>query len=326
MFRKECAALIGAVVVLAAPAIAGEYHNSGQLVCSDCHTMHASKDGQTWAPTEGLLKYSSTNALCLSCHDGTDTSAPDVIASGTASAPNKTVSTPYINKFGSSGGFFQSDYQSAPNPAGHDILQASVTAPGGGPTLSGMNCATCHEPHGNDNYRNLVANPGGTTTSVSVRLGQDVIENIAVNAQSPNPSTAYDSGNVAYIHNTSPNTGLSTWCASCHPNFHENVPNKHKSDEAISYTHWTQGTGIGFGTDIEDGTAGIPRVRFEAAAGTTAFSGATSVSSSNRVVCVSCHKAHGSKYDSCLVWPYYTQNETGKDRTAACGQCHDKGS
>ena len=50
---------------------AGEYHTSQQNICSDCHVSHASKSGQTWIPTEKLLKSSEGQVpLCTSCHDG----------------------------------------------------------------------------------------------------------------------------------------------------------------------------------------------------------------------------------------------------------------
>jgi formate-dependent nitrite reductase cytochrome c552 subunit len=81
------------------------------------------------------------------------------------------------------------------------------------------------------------------------------------------------------------------------------------------------GAGTGFGVDVGDALAGIPRVRFSQVGTTYATSG--TVGTANKVFCLSCHKAHGSKYDSTVVWPHYTSGAA--DQTSACGQCHNSG-
>lgn len=64
----------------------GDYHNGDQLICSDCHTMHASLQhnyqgttaaegnipGFPWStePNQKLLKFADPLDLCISCHDG----------------------------------------------------------------------------------------------------------------------------------------------------------------------------------------------------------------------------------------------------------------
>jgi hypothetical protein len=56
------------------------------------------------------------------------------------------------------------------------------------------------------------------------------------------------------------------------------------------------------------------------------------VDEDNQVMCLTCHKAHGSKYDNMLVWPYARYSGTGVptsyrpiDSNTACQQCHNRG-
>ena len=51
------------------------------------------------------------------------------------------------------------------------------------------------------------------------------------------------------------------------------------------------------------------------------YSAATAVASNNEVFCLTCHKAHGSEYNSSMRWPY---QEDGSN--LGCQQCHNKGS
>ena len=95
--------------------------NGAHEICSDCHVAHASSQDESWLPTEHLLKYGGSTELCLSCHFGSAPDAPDVIAAGSAASPSDAVSTEYTSHYGSSAGFFQSDYLSAANPYGHDL-------------------------------------------------------------------------------------------------------------------------------------------------------------------------------------------------------------
>ncbi|MFQ6098459.1 MAG: hypothetical protein ACE5O2_12105, partial [Armatimonadota bacterium] len=60
-------------------------HHGARLHCSDCHVMHASKDGQTFggggANPSGyakLLRGATSLEVCLTCHDGV-AGIPDVV-------------------------------------------------------------------------------------------------------------------------------------------------------------------------------------------------------------------------------------------------------
>ena len=62
--------------------LAGEWHVGASLQCGQCHVEHGSAGGQPipGGPYSTLLQKGSVNELCLSCHDGSDPTAPDVLA------------------------------------------------------------------------------------------------------------------------------------------------------------------------------------------------------------------------------------------------------
>lgn len=267
----------------------------------------------------------------MSCHDGTDSTAPDIVGSGISSAPSSVVITPYSSKYGLSAGFFQGDYLTSPSDFGHNLfgsvaapLSTSFTEP------TGLLCSDCHSIHGNDNYRNLLSDPNpGHSGSFPILVGTNVAEAVPVNTTAPNASVAYEMANVSFYVNNN----FNGWCTDCHDMLAQNAQGmapahftRHPSDIAIgganghtSLSNWLSGTisdTSGFGTDIGDSVAGIPRLRYGS------LSGSNSVASStDTVFCLSCHKAHGSTNKAGLLWPEGTDTPDG---LAGCQQCHYK--
>jgi len=320
--------LVGLVLVVGGAAVAANYHSGADLHCSDCHVMHGSYNGTTYNGGSGfdnLLKGSATS-LCLVCHDGTDATAPDVIASGTAASPNDTLSVAYASPWKSSGGYFQSDATTVVNNAAHDLYATSaLTATHGTWTSgsSGIVCTDCHGPHGTTNYRNLLLQPGTASADINVTESADVY------IDSTQTGTLAGKYNHATIGYNAPND-VKEWCLGCHTNTASDTASpwaKHPQDVEVSTlddsgSHWDTGTGAGFGdSTVGGGSSGIPRIRF-AESGTT-FAEVTTDGTTNEVFCLTCHKPHGSKYDSTLLWPHYTDGNV--DQTSGCDQCHNKG-
>lgn len=312
----------------------GEYHNAEQGSCSDCHSAHASMRGESWTPAAHLLKNPGGQVpLCMSCHDGTNPQAPDIVSSGTAASPTSFVSTLYTSKYGSSAGFFQSDYLVTANPCGHDMAPSSESIAPLSTTYrkpGGLVCTDCHDSHGNGNYRNLISDPNPAHPgSYPIIIGTNVKETTAVNAQSPNPAAAYDTANVSF----SVQSNITAWCADCHDKLAQNSTasstahfRSHPSDVAIGgigahtdVANWMSGANdgnSGFGLDVGDSAPGIPRLRH----GSPSLSN-SAASSGDTVFCLSCHKAHGSQYKYGLVWPLH---QGGTDGISGCQQCHNK--
>ena len=319
--------LTGLVLAGGSIALGANYHTGSDLTCSDCHVMHASYNGTSYNAGSGfddLLKGTATS-MCLVCHDGTDTTAPDVVATGTAAAPNDTLSVAYASAWKSSGGYFQSDAITVVNDAAHDLYAASaLTATQGTWTSgsSGMVCTDCHSAHGTANYRNLLLQPGTAGSDIDVTVDADVY----LDATKTTLAQKYDHDTIGY---NAPND-VKEWCIGCHTSIASDSSSpwaKHPQDVEVSTlddsgSHWDTGTGVGFGdTTVGGGSAGIPRVRY--AEGGSTFAETTTKGDTNEVFCLSCHKPHGSKYDSALLWPHYTDDNV--DQTSGCDQCHAKG-
>src|SRR5512138_3195242 len=199
--RARGAALVAALLGLPAGARAGGWHAYAQSNCSDCHTMHNSENGQPMrydqasTPAPHLLREASALALCVHCHDGSDPNAPDVMA------PVSYVADP-------AGGAFQSGPGVA-SASGHDLGMSTPAVPPGGTVPLVLTCTTCHDPHGNSAFRNLVGNPSGSGAPPVAP-----VVNEAVKANGTNPAQVYVASNLVY------KSGMSAWCGDCHGEFH----------------------------------------------------------------------------------------------------------
>lgn len=313
-------------LAVAAPSVAGDFHQSIDLRCSDCHAQHYTESGtpagwQPGGPFPGLLVAASTNHLCLFCHDGSDPDAPDVMhpvsmydATGDAT---------------SAGGYF-SGFVGGGSPLSHDLGAPTPTPLRIDGAVMALSCASCHAVHGNDLYRNLRSDPDSTKPPMEIRVGTHLFLQIRP-ANPPDRATtieAYRSSNTGYA------SGMGEWCTRCHDAIATDEPGsppshhrRHPSGAAIALgndhldaIHWVGGSGNGFGTAAGDEIAGVPRVRFQNP-GATGFAQSRTVGPTNEVFCGSCHLAHGGAHARSLTWPY---REEGADHRAACQQCHNR--
>lgn len=308
---------------------AGEEIGHARLLCSDCHTMHYSVSGEIppgagpGGPFVDLLLTQTTNQLCLSCHDGSDPSAPNV--------DNALGYAPAAGYFSPGGSVIEGNRHSlgsSDDPPGHT----------GGSWSEILTCASCHEPHENTNYRNLVENPGEgktvrvTTMSGPVYDGLSTVQEIAVE-----PVTVrYSEDNIRYRRSDmgSDQYGLAEWCGGCHGDFHGTggSPNmgggpagdtgagrewlRHPTrdvmmSEAAANDH--------LGTDnwFTPLASRVPVVSPSTIPGTVN-------DSDNEVFCGSCHKAHGSSHPDMLIFDRDRTSSPGDGSRMAetCTQCH----
>ena len=309
------------------------YHNGASVVCADCHIMHASQthpyaDG---APGQNeqvpyanganprLIKAPDAVDLCISCHDG-HTFAPDVVGADANGSVER------------SAGFF-ADPEVA-NARGHDLGRGLSTD---GSDLcfrchfsSGdhkkVTCIDCHNPHGNNVARNLqwASWPQGTPD-----LG------LFVNPMAVTMTARYEAGNVSYgTLNSSALREPSNMCLDCHHVFSggyyidpdgNGIHNRHPTydseraapnsidqgagDGGSDPAHWEGGSGSGFWT--------TPRLRF-VVSGAASYAAAKIVDArTNGVLCLSCHKAHGS--DQAFALTFQLANGCS---APGCDQCH----
>jgi hypothetical protein len=317
--------IVGAAAILVLPGVqAGEWHVGESLTCSQCHAEHGSVGGQQipGGPYSVLLLRGSTNELCLSCHDGSDPSAPDVLA------PVTMYSQGVLNE--SAAGHFA--MIGTVHASGHDLdMAGQIPLNSTGKSVS-LTCASCHDYHGNSNYRNLRFDPAGVGDSIVIEAGQDLFWGVAPsNPPSATGSTlAYNRANIGY------KSSWTQWCGSCHDQVVTNSIavspahfNAHPNDVSVGgYTgsnhvalsHWLAGTGEGFFGASPISGDGVPRLPFLQPQATD-FTSVQQVQSTNTVFCLSCHNAHGSDNTGDLRWPYL---DGGINYLSGCQQCHFK--
>ena len=258
--KSKLTLLAAALLILAVPAFAGEWHTGTTNVCTDCHTMHFSQqhnwDGTSpvsttaqldgnWlsatGPNNYLLK-APANELCLSCHDG-QTFAPDVLGVNINAAPTNGRSAGALNEVALGSGY--EDWKghtlgSVNTPPGFDptVIGASATwyDPAGG-----LECISCHAQHGPAGaYRNLGpyalgGAAGNARPTYVISTTNDATKDVWINMAGPyTPNTGnaatfnplFATANISYNRNdatvgtTKTSNKLDTFCASCHGEFH----------------------------------------------------------------------------------------------------------
>lgn len=301
---------------------AGEWHTGSSLVCSECHVIHYGPEGdpEPGGPFTYLLSYSTINGLCLSCHDGRDPTAPDVLSSVTMYQ--------HSGDEYSAAGYFSGTETSS--DSAHNLGVMDLVPLRSPPTNMALSCASCHEVHGCQNHRNLTSYPDSSGAGISLIPGVDIFQGTPP-AVPPTPEgsiSAYRQSNIGYRSN------LSVWCAECHNLLSANEPGvppahfrRHPSEVSQDVSgghadpsHWAAGEGWGFGSATGDEIEGVPRVRFQEPAAVD-YASAKAVGSTNQVFCASCHLAHGGRYLSAAVWPY---QEAVADMYSPCQQCHNQ--
>ncbi|MGH7485724.1 MAG: hypothetical protein ACREMY_09010, partial [bacterium] len=221
MFRFKLLLFLTAVTIASTRiAAGGDWHYGANMVCSDCHTQHNSANGLPMrtdnnpTPAPQLLRRGSSLELCLSCHDGSKAEAPDVVM------PVGYVAESAAGAFPNSGGL--------PTATAHHLANGSAEIPPGGTIPMVLTCTTCHDPHGNDNYRNLRPDPSRSgLPSVTIMTVQ------TNRANGSNPAQVYVPGNIRY------KSDVSKWCGQCH-----GAPTHHSVDKPLwgsaiaSYAIW----------------------------------------------------------------------------------------
>jgi predicted CXXCH cytochrome family protein len=300
---SPCLWLAAALAILVAPRLVRadtNYHTSDTAPCTDCHTMHDSQqhgwdssapvsttptsDGN-WlgggGPNGYLLKLPA-DQLCITCHDALGLPA----ATDTTTAPATSATTT------SAAGTF-AVARVVGLKGGHSLGAAVPTAAvQRGPATHPLGCATCHSPHGSTSFRNLRVDPTGKGEK------HPVVAHVA----SEGKGDRYAGDNIVY------QGGMSDWCRSCHAEVHE---------------HGRDGTAPGRPDDATLGASPSVnvaawmkpmdgRVRVERPGG------GDRPSASDRVMCLTCHRAHGSANRASLVY------SDGTTITSTCQQCHDE--
>lgn len=342
--RRLALWLIVAYVVLGGPAGAGNWHNS-PLVCSDCHTMHASTgDGATLynagAGYTNLLKSGSTTKLCLDCHASNGANAIS-----TFRVAGSTISDSW------SGGRFGPDavYTTIATPGdysntyGHDLeVATNTTSPPGadagdayrkGGNAKMLSCASCHDQHGNSNYRNLSYDPNTSNAEIYGCTVTVTPDGPYVSDTGARTTEVWKSGTTSY------NEGMSSFCQDCHEKFGPVTAfGGPTGGTAGFYTGKYDAEGLvdnnpGLNTHhpIDLDMTAATGANYDAAVGRDTFPLGKSnaafpwaAGTGNHVQCVTCHWAHGSptNQNDALRWNMTTDLLAGG--SSGCQTCHSK--
>ncbi len=328
--------------------------------CVNCHTMHNSQGGAPMAYTvsgtgtkdyggrvnEGLLVTD-----CIGCHQGTNSSGPlpfvldiGVDNYGATGTEGNTLA----------GGNFRWVSLGAER-TGHNVSGIApqdtahgITPPGGAPMAGQLTCAGTLGCHGSS----LVATPtrailgghhgkdrtigwqDGTTVAKSYRFldGIKGLEDSDFEFQ-PTVSAHNKYYGVDRTSETDTASGaISSLCARCHGDFHKGsgkmaegsfgagVWLRHPIDfdmsRAASSTEYTTYNNGG-------GTANPYSVISPVATASTSAEVNTTVYAATDdaiVMCLSCHRAHGTPYNAILRWDYKQWPQTGGYN--GCAVCH----
>lgn len=343
---KKIAGLIGLAILVGLFVLVGtigdqgavaNYHDN-PLICSDCHVMHASDSEGTTLYNAGagfvnLLKATNTNTLCLNCHskDG-----PNNASSGAPTVADRTAGgdTPAAGGFCLTGngnygaGVGAYDRVSGGNDfvdtRGHNLYVAAAAQPsppgaGGGNWDDGTNfmtCATCHNQHGNTNYRNLKPDPNTVNAGIS---------SCTITAQ----TTGYTDSGV--WHDTGQyTTDFSLFCQDCHEKFGPSNtfnPATQNIQGAATGDYDAQGlvdnsAGANTHHPIDFQLTAAVQTNYQNYRGQDTYPLLMTSAGNKAVFCLTCHRAHGSFNDAGLRFRPDTSALAGGPE--ACQVCHNK--
>ena len=166
----------------------------------------------------------------------------------------------------------------------------AIATPGAGPSYT-LECTSCHDPHGNGNYRILRSVPtgssgAGTPTPVPVTIADQV------------GTKVYATDNY---FNTGPVSGIqmASWCATCHTRYLASSTGVNSGDAIFTYRHRSNGSLAGT-TCIKchashGSNASMPGLYSSTVpwpgggSGTTDDNNSRLLKMDNRGICIKCH-------------------------------------
>jgi hypothetical protein len=331
---------LGLCICCAWPVLA--FHDQGVAACSGCHTMHNSQDGvpvDADGPNQWLLKDATPSDVCLGCHADR---LGAVFVDDPLSPPREVGggNFAFLLEDNINDGHGGASEPILGHAAGHSVVAPSKgvgpdpilsRSPGGNFPASLLGCTSCHDPHGNANFRLLYGATdvhGGLfsfTNPAPVALGVSIFGGAPESATS---HTAYQSG-------------MSAWCGNCHGDFHDSgefvhPAGRNMSGFTISVYNVYNGTSDQLGSTQD--ASYLAQVPFEDPANLTNSNDGPTAGSS-KVSCITCHRAHATSAPDAGRWDfavtglaedgheslsYPIPNPYDSFQRSLCNKCHNK--
>jgi mono/diheme cytochrome c family protein len=284
------------------------FHEGGVGSCGGCHIMHEGEDGVPVVDvSDPLLRGDASSDVCLGCH-----------GDGPLGVFGEDPLNPPAERGGGNFVFLLEDQindaaDGADHPlsgeaAGHSVVAPSrgvgpdsrwPVAPGGAYPSSDLVCTSCHDPHGNTNFRMLHGAGPIQDGSYVFSSPAPTATGIELTTSSPAESR---SNHTAYLE------GMSAWCGNCHgPDYHDQGTTAfdHPSNRALGgkrATRYGYYAGEDNPTSGDPTTSYLPEVPFEDSGTTTSTTAGPSGFS--RVMCLTCHRAHASSAPAAGRWDF----------------------
>jgi predicted CXXCH cytochrome family protein len=319
------------------PHVASHNSGAGGLTtdsCAGCHRAHTARGAS-------LLKSTSEVTLCLACHGAGSLGSTTDVSNGMDATTGRGLK---------GGGFTRTVMDTAwtggaaSRPTTSSHLADGTTAgtmwgngaigSGAGATGVVLTCTSCHDPHGNGNYRILRPIPVGSNTSAAVAIADDTTAKHYAVTSTQNRYF----GEAYFATDTGPwirQYQLDEWCAACHTRY-----------DAVNVS--VDGTGGPGHTNSGDSTFGyrhMTRFSFWFNCGTCHAGGGmgpardplgVGVLVAHEPTCQACHVAHGTSATMVanagkVAWPSGATAPSGDQRSSllrldnrgVCQGCHD---
>jgi hypothetical protein len=350
---------------LATGAMASNYHTGLDLICSDCHTPHASQSHSNGdsrgapfdnvpivnGPHEKLLR-NEVNALCLTCHDNSP-GAPDVLGANNGKYSGQLRQAGHLNMMGDGNENFGHTLGWKGAIPGSDGTTAPVDLSA---TTNGLECTFCHSQHGSTTqYRNLLNRnfaEGGvnfTGRNVTYEIKDPVTTATNTKDVVIRADRDYNQLDVEFEEVSQTASPYAQWCKTCHTKFHGvagdlNTVGGASGGIVLTGASWLRHPNA----DVNIGGAVTDSMTFESSlatyrnhvlkgAGHAAkvmdanhlWTGAAVGDNTITPSCFSCHKSHGNDNPFGLIFMggagAATENGDGGDYRGMCHQCHAQG-
>lgn len=176
---------------------------------------------------------------------------------------------------------------------------------------------------GHHSNKSTYADLDGTTVGKSYRFLAGIKGAEDSDWEQTNSST--DHNGYYGVTNYGDSNTISYLCGECHGNFHAHT-NLGGTDEVGSGSPWlrhptdialTASSGSSFTTDYTTYNTETP------VALATPSTSSSTVDTTSRVICLSCHAAHANQYDDIVRWDY-SATQAGGGGTSGCLRCHQR--